>query len=61
MPKNVEWIHIVLSFLKTYVEHPDTEMLIHEADKLDYVTRLVDSLRSSVDVLENGESESLFT
>ncbi|PPR03937.1 hypothetical protein CVT26_001142 [Gymnopilus dilepis] len=53
MPKNVEWIHIVLSFLKTYVEHPDTEMLIHEADKLDYVTRLVDSLRSSVDVLEN--------
>ncbi|KAF8911173.1 trafficking protein particle complex subunit 10 [Gymnopilus junonius] len=52
-PKNVEWIHIVLSFLKTYVEHPDTEMLIHEADKVDYVTRLVGSLRTSVENLES--------
>lgn len=55
MPKNVEWIHIVLSFLKTYVEHVDTDMLIHGVDKVDYVTRLVNSLWTSVEVLENGD------
>ncbi|PPQ67646.1 hypothetical protein CVT25_012674 [Psilocybe cyanescens] len=52
MPKNVEWIHIVLSFLKTYVEHIDSEMLMHEVDKVDYVSRLVESLRGSVEKLE---------
>ncbi|KDR81848.1 hypothetical protein GALMADRAFT_240099 [Galerina marginata CBS 339.88] len=52
MPKNVEWIHIVLSFLKAYVEH-DSEMLMHQVDKVDYVSQLVMSLRKSVEILES--------
>ncbi|KAF8968386.1 trafficking protein particle complex subunit 10 [Flammula alnicola] len=51
MAQDVEWIHIVLSFLKTYVEH-NSEMLMYRADKVDYVTNLVKSLRISVERLE---------
>ncbi|KIM49469.1 hypothetical protein M413DRAFT_60851 [Hebeloma cylindrosporum] len=52
MPQDTEWIHIVLSFLKTYVEHHDSEMLIHNVDKVDYVSKLVNSLRLAVENLE---------
>ncbi|KAF8162886.1 trafficking protein particle complex subunit 10 [Crassisporium funariophilum] len=50
--QDVEWIHIVLSYLKTYVEHHNAEMLMHEADKIDYVSNLVNSLRVSAERLE---------
>ncbi|KAF4615296.1 hypothetical protein D9613_003220 [Agrocybe pediades] len=52
-PQNVEWIHIVLSFLKTYVEQIDAEMLMHEVDKVEYISQLVKSLRASVEELDN--------
>ena len=55
MPQDTEWIHIVLSFLKTYAEHHDSEMLIHNVDKADYVSKLVNSLRLAVENLETGE------
>jgi hypothetical protein len=55
MPQDTEWIHIVLSFLKTYVEHHDSEMLIHNVDKVDYVSKLVNSLRLAVENIETGE------
>ena len=54
LPRNVEWIHIVLSFLKTYVEHIGSEMLMHEIDKVEYVSQLVKSLRTSVELLDTG-------
>lgn len=53
-PQDTEWLHMVLSFLKAYVEHQDDEMLIQEVDKVEYVSRLVDSLRKTVEGLENG-------
>ncbi|CAA7265369.1 unnamed protein product [Cyclocybe aegerita] len=52
-PKDAEWIHIVLSFLKAYVEHYDEEMLMHNVDKVDYVSKLIESLRVSVERLES--------
>jgi len=55
MPQDTEWIHIVLSFLKTFAEHQDPEMLIHSVDKVDYVSKLVNSLRLAVENLETGE------
>jgi hypothetical protein len=45
---------MVLSFLKAYVEHQNDEILIQEVDKVGYVSKLVDSLRKSVESLENG-------
>lgn len=52
--QDVEWIHIVLSFLKTYVEHRNSEILLHEADKVGYIANLIDSLKTSSERLEAG-------
>ncbi|KAF9476341.1 hypothetical protein BDN70DRAFT_923371 [Pholiota conissans] len=49
--QDVEWIHMVLSFLKTYVEH-NFEMLVDGVNKVDYVATLVNSLKASVEQLD---------
>lgn len=53
-PQDTEWLHMVLSFLKAYVEHQNDEMLIQEVDKVGYVSKLINSLRKSVECLDNG-------
>jgi len=53
-PQDTEWLHMVLSFLKAYVEHQNDEILIQEVDKVKYVSELVDSLRKSLEGLESG-------
>jgi hypothetical protein len=55
--KNTEWIHILLSFLKTYIDSSGSELLIHEEDKLVYITRLVEDLRLAAGKLEAGAEE----
>ncbi|KAF8810122.1 hypothetical protein BYT27DRAFT_7135471 [Phlegmacium glaucopus] len=50
--QDVEWIHIVLSFLKTYVEQCNSEMLLHEADRISYIANLINSLKISAKRLE---------
>jgi hypothetical protein len=45
---------MVLSFLRAYVEHHDDETLIQNVDKVGYVSDLVNSLRNTVESLENG-------
>lgn len=45
---------MVLSFLKTHVEH-NCEMLVGGVDKVACVTTLIKSLRESVERLESGE------
>ncbi len=52
--QDVEWIHMVLSFLKTHVEH-NCEVLVGGVDKVACVATLINSLRVSVERLENGE------
>lgn len=47
-PKDREWIHILLSYLKTYVEELGNELLMHEDDKAAYVGRLIDEMRGSL-------------
>jgi hypothetical protein len=54
-PTGVEWIHIALGFLKAFIDTGGIELLIHEADKEEYLTRIIDMLRASADALENGE------
>ncbi|KAF8061615.1 trafficking protein particle complex subunit 10 [Lyophyllum atratum] len=50
--KDTEWIHILLSFLKSYIDNQGSELLIHEEDKVEYITKLVDSLRQAASKLE---------
>jgi len=49
-----EWIHIVLSFLKTYVEQHVDGSEAKEED-IPGVLRLVQSLREASAALDNGE------
>lgn len=53
-PKDREWIHILLSFLKTYVDELGSELLMHEEDKTAYVSQLVDEMHTAADELESG-------
>ena len=49
---------MVLSFLKSYVEHMDEEVLIQGFDKVEYVSTLVESLKQSIETLDGGEPRS---
>lgn len=53
--QDMEWIHILLAFLKACVEHQGSEMLMHEPDKLEYVSNLVKAMKSSASRLDSGE------
>ena len=52
-PKDREWIHILISFLKAYVEELGTELLMHE-DKTEYVSQLVKQLHTAACELDAG-------
>lgn len=52
--KDREWIHILLSFLKTYVDTLGLDLLMHEEDSAEYISRLVQALRDSATALESG-------
>ena len=52
--KDTEWIHICLSFLKSYVNNLGVELLMHEEDEVEYITRLVDSLHQAAAKLNSG-------
>ncbi|KAG5647176.1 hypothetical protein DXG03_001133 [Asterophora parasitica] len=58
--KDTEWIHILLSFLKSYVDSQGSELFLHSEDKVEYVTRLVESLRLAASRLDTGEPLSPF-
>jgi hypothetical protein len=52
--KDTEWIHVLLSYLRTYIDNQGTELLLHEADKIAYITELVNGLKTAVSELESG-------
>lgn len=52
--KDVEWIHILLAFLKTYVDCQGMELLLHETDKIEYISQLVEALRVAAAGLPSG-------
>jgi hypothetical protein len=52
-PKDTEWIHVLLSYLKTYIEN-ESELLMHEGDKAAYVTELVTGLKAAASEPETG-------
>jgi hypothetical protein len=59
-PKDTEWIHILLSFFKTYIENSGSELLMHEEDKVAYVTSLMNDMGRAAAELEGGRWFSLF-
>ncbi|KAJ7940762.1 trafficking protein particle complex subunit 10 [Mycena leptocephala] len=54
--KDREWIHILLSFLKTYVDTVGLDLLMHEEDSVEYISRLVQAMRDSATMLESDLS-----
>ncbi|KAG5354260.1 hypothetical protein C0989_003777 [Termitomyces sp. Mn162] len=52
--KDTEWIHILLSFLKSYVDNLGAELLMHEKDQVEYITRLVENLHQAAAKLDSG-------
>ena len=58
--KDTEWIHILISFLKAYVEELGQELLMHEEDKTLYVSQLVHELHATACQLDTGNAHSTF-
>ncbi|KAG6898254.1 hypothetical protein C0992_002268, partial [Termitomyces sp. T32_za158] len=52
--KDTEWIHILLSFLKSYVDSSGADLLTHEDDQVEYISKLVDSLHQAACKLSSG-------
>ncbi|KAJ7285957.1 trafficking protein particle complex subunit 10 [Mycena rebaudengoi] len=51
-PRDREWIHILLSFLKTYVDTVGLDLLMHDEDKTEYISRLVEAMKDSAAALD---------
>jgi hypothetical protein len=57
--KDREWIHLLLSFFKSYVETRGERLLIHEEDRALYVSKLVDALSDAAGTLDTGTLTSI--
>ncbi|KAI0647217.1 trafficking protein particle complex subunit 10 [Trametes meyenii] len=51
-PKDREWIHILLHFLRAYVDDVGMDLLLSKEDSEAYVTQLVSVLRAAADELD---------
>ncbi|KAF8559837.1 hypothetical protein OG21DRAFT_1453301 [Imleria badia] len=52
-PRDREWIHILLAFLKTYVNDRNTELVMSEEDIPEYIAGLVTALREAAEKLDS--------
>ena len=52
--KDREWIHILLHFLRAYVEDGGRDLLLCEEDNKAYVEGLVVALKEAAQSLDNG-------
>ena len=55
-PKDVDWAHIVLDFLKAYVEDMGAELLMDVDDHKAHVTGLIESMQHAAPELQAGWS-----
>jgi trafficking protein particle complex subunit 10 len=53
--KDADWIHVVLDYLKAYVQDMGKALLITVEDHVAYTSALVKSLREAASDLESGE------
>ncbi|KAG6376390.1 trafficking protein particle complex subunit 10 [Boletus reticuloceps] len=52
-PRDREWIHILLAFLKTYVTDRSTELVMSDDDIMEYIAGLVSALREAAEKLDS--------
>lgn len=55
-PRDREWIHILLAFLKTYVIDKSAELVVSDEDIMKYIAGLVRALREAAEKLDSGHS-----
>lgn len=53
-PRDREWIHILLAFLKTYVNDGSTELVMLDEEMAEYIAGLVSTLREAAEELDSG-------
>lgn len=53
-PRDSEWIHRILAFLKAYIDNAGAETLLSCGDIPSYVGDLVKEMRDAASELENG-------
>jgi len=58
-PKDKQWMHNVLSYLRNFVGCQGCDMLVHDIDKTDHISRLVSCLVDAAHNLESGRSVEL--
>lgn len=54
-PHDREWIHILLAFLKTYVNDRSTVLVMSDGNIKEYITGLVVALREAAEKLDSGD------
>ena len=54
--KDREWIHVLLHFLRAYVDSMGRDLLLGEEDSKSYIEGLVTSLRTAAQALDSGRS-----
>ena len=54
--KDREWIHVLLHFLRAYVDSMGKDLLIGEEDSKAYIEGLVASLQDAAEALDSGTS-----
>ncbi|KAH7889469.1 trafficking protein particle complex subunit 10 [Phlebopus sp. FC_14] len=52
-PRDREWIHILLAYLKTYVNDTSSDLLMSQEDLKEYATKLVNVLREGTERLDS--------
>lgn len=53
-PKDREWIHILLHFLRAYVDDMGMDLLLSTDDSEAYVAQLVSALKDAAHELDSG-------
>lgn len=56
-PRDREWIHVILDFLKAYVADLSQEFLMEDEDKIEYISGLTDMLREAANDLDSGQQQ----
>ncbi|KAF9264760.1 hypothetical protein L218DRAFT_979450 [Marasmius fiardii PR-910] len=51
-PRDREWIHVLLSFMKTYAESAGAELLMSAEDQVTYISHLLNQLTIAADELQ---------
>lgn len=49
-----EWVHLLLSYLKSFVEDRGDYLLLHDDEKTAYISQLVAAVTDAVGRLEEG-------